>query len=613
MSLRISELDFDQIKTNLKDYLRAQSQFNSYDFDASGLSVLIDLLAYNTHYDAYMANQVINESFLDSAFKRESVVSKAKHLSYTPRSARSATAYVDILVNNPTGLPNNLVLDRYTQFTSNIGGTNFTFVNTDMVSIQPENGIYKFSNVPLKEGKPYNYTYTVVSPGPSEKYAIPNANVDTTSLRVTVQNSNVDSTVNVFTLVDDITNVTSTSNVYYLEEDLSGQYVIYFGDGVLGKKLTAGNIVSIDYLITNSSLANVSSTVNQTFTLAGTIQGNSNVTISVAQNSTGGSAKESIDEIKFNAPRSYIAQSRAVTTNDYLSAIRTNVGNVESVAIWGGEENLPPVYGKVFVSLKPFSGYEISNSTKDYIKNSILKSRNVVSVIPEFVDPEYIWISLEVQARYKPNMTTKSASQLSGLIQTAIQNYFSSDLQKFNQDFVLSRASAAIDAADPSIYGNQINIKVQKRIVPILNATQTYSLNFLTKIHPAEMSSTRFYVLYNGTLVPARIGDKPDSTDILSNYTGTGTLYLYHADTGDVLVNNLGSVDYPSGTMTISNLNVAGYFPDQTDIRIDISVQEFGSDINAIRNNILVLNDSTLNKLVNRDSGIVINMIAETK
>ena len=611
MSVRISELDFDQIKSNLKDFLRSQDEFNSYDFEASGLNVLIELLAYNTHYDAYMANQIHNEAFLDSAIKRESVVSKAKHLSYTPRSARSATAIVDITVNSPAGSPNFLTLDRYTPFYTSIDGRSYSFVNVNAITIQPVSGIYTFTDVELKEGMPYSYSFNVVSPGPAEKYTIPNDNVDTSTIRVTVQNSSTDTTTTVYSLVEDITTVNNTSNVYYLEENISGKYDIYFGDGVLGKQLAAGNIVRIEYLITNTTLANVSSNFNQTFVLSGSIQGNTNVSINVSQNSTGGAAKETIEEIKFNAPRNYIAQSRAVTPDDYSVSIQSNVGNIESVAIWGGEDNDPPIYGKVFVSLKPFSGYEISNSTKDSIKRNILKARNVVSVIPEFVDPDYVWLTLEAQIRYRPSMTTKSSSQIIDLARIAVQNYFATDLQKFNSDFVLSRASAAIDAADPSIYGSQLVVKTQKRIEPLLNALQTFTLNFLTRIHPAEIETTRFYVYHNNVLTPARIIDSPD--EMPPNYDGTGTLRLINADSGDILINNIGSVNYPTGIVTISNLEIAGFYDDQPDIRITASVQEFSSDINVSRNNILVLDNSTLNKLVNRNAGLTINTIAETK
>lgn len=608
--VRITELDFDAIKANLKEYLASKPEFTDYNFEGSGLSQLLDVLAYNTHYDAYLANMLHNEAFLDSAIKRSSVVSKAKHLSYTPRSARSATAIVDILVNSPTGSPNFLTLDRYTQFNTNINGAAYTFVNPESVTISPISGVYTFNALELKEGKPYNLSFTVVNPGPDEKYELANDNIDTTTMFVTVQNSLSNTTKTVFTRVDDITKVNSASNVYYIDENYRGKYEIYFGDGVLGKLLTAGNIVNVNYLITNADGANVSPTLNQIFTLSGTISGNSNVSITVLQNSTGGAQKEEINSIKFNAPRNYIAQSRAVTSEDYLSSIEANIGNVESVAVWGGEDNDPPIYGKVFVSLKPFSGYVISNSTKAAIKNNVLKARNVVSITPEFVDPIYTWINLSVDVRYKYLQTTKSASQISQLVQNTITNFFETNLQKFNADFILSKLSGLIDSSDTSIIGNNIVVKVQKRIEPILNTQQSYNLSFGTKLHPNEINSTRFYVDVNGTLTPARIKDLQAESP--QNYNGVGIMQLYNADTGSIIMNNIGTVDYPTGIIVIENLNVAGFYDSQLDIRITSDVQEKASDINVTRNNILVFDDSTLDKLANRDAGITINVISES-
>lgn len=607
--IRITELDFDQIKNNLKTFLQSKPEFNSYNFEASGLSVLLDVLAYNTHYDAFMANMLHNEAFLDSAKKRSSVVSRAKDLSYVPRSTTAASAYVDVIVNSPTGNPNYLTMDRYTQFNTSINGSNYTFVNTDSITIQPTSGVYRFSNVKLREGKPYSFSYNVGDNSSNIKYEIPNDNVDTSTLRITVQNSSTDSTTTVFTSVDDITKVGSTSNVYYIQENYNGKYEINFGDGILGKKLAVGNIIRIEYLICNATAANVSATLNQTFTLlSGTIGGNTNVTVSVLQNSTGGADRESIDEIKFNAPRSFIAQSRAVSADDYLESIQANVGNVESVAVWGGEDNDPPIYGKVFISLKPYLGYVISNSTKDSIKRNVLRSRNVVSVIPEFVDPEYIWVNLSIDVKYKSNETTKSANQIGDLVRTTVQNYFSTELQKFNKNFTMSKLGTLIDSSDPSINGNIIVIKAQKRIQPTLNSSQTFILNFGVKIHPRELTSTRFYTMVNNELLPARIADKQEG---VTDYTGIGTLYMFNPDTNAIIHDNVGSVDYTNGLVTITSINVAGYFPDQQDIRITTDVQESSRDITVLRNNILILDDSTLNKLVNRDAGITINSIAE--
>ena len=607
--IRITELDFDQIKANLKTYLSARPEFTDYNFEGSGLSQLLDVLAYNTHYDAYLANMIHNEAFLDSAIKRSSVVSKAKHLSYTPRSARSATAVVDIVVNSPAGSPNFLTIDRYTQFSSNINGSVYTFVNPQSVTISPITGVYTFNALELKEGKPFNLSFTVVNAGPDEKYELSNDNIDTSTMVVSVQNSITDTTKTIFTKVDDITKVNSLSNVYYLDENYRGKYEIYFGDGVLGKLLTAGNIVSVDYLITAADGANVSSNLNQTFTLTGTINGNSNVTITVLQNSTGGAQPEEINSIKFNAPRNYIAQSRAVTAEDYLSSIESNVGNVESIAVWGGEENDPPVYGKVFVSLKPYSGYVISNSTKAAIKNNIIKARNVVSITPEFVDPIYTWIKLNVDVRYNYLQTTKSSSQIAQLVQNVITNYFSTNLQKFNADFILSKLTGLIDAADSSIIGNTTIISVQKRITPLLNTSQAYNLDFQTKIHPNKLTSTRFYIDVNGVQTPARI---VDWSGMPPDYEGTGTIQVINADSLAIIINDIGTIDYATGLVNINNLNISGFYDSQLDIRLTASIQEGSSDINVLRNNILVYDDSTLDKLANRDGGITINVIAES-
>lgn len=607
MSLRITELDFEQIKTNLKDFLRSQDEFNSYDFEASGLSVLIELMAYNTHYNAYLANQQHNEAFLDSAVKRESVVSKAKALSYTPRSDTAASAIVDIDVINPAGSPSYLTLDRYTPFTTNINGTAFTFVNTEPATIYQQNNVYRFSNVTLKEGSPYSYSYTSVSPGPSEKFVIPNDSVDTTSLTVTVRKSATDSTSTTYTKVDDITKITGDSTVYYLEENLQGKYEIFFGDGILGKKLDAGNVVTIRYIITSGSFANVSPNFNQSFTLTGSIQGNTNATVSVVQNSTGGSPKESINDIKFNAPRSYVAQNRIVTKDDYSTIIRQNMGSIESVNVWGGEDNIPPIYGKVFISLKPYDGYEVTPTQKEWIRKEILSSRSIVSVIPEFVDPEYLYVNMQMVVKYNPSDTTLSSSQIQDLVRATTVAHFSDELQKFNQGFVGSRLTAKINAADPSIFGSSVTVKVQKRIEPSLNVVQSYSLNFNTKIHPGDLQSTRFYYANVNTLIQARILDMPDQMP--PDYNGTGSLYLYDADTGS-MIKKIGSVNYATGEVTIYDLVVAGYLENQNDIRITIEQQETYGDVDVSNNQILVIDDSTANQAINRLAGITINTVA---
>ena len=359
-NLRITELDFDTIKANLKDFLKNYTDedgtpyFTDFDFEGSGLSILLDVLSYNTHYNAYLASMVINDMFLDSAVKRASAVSIAKHLGYTPISAKGARATISFPV---TGLQNNptfLVLDRYTPFTTTIDGTNSTFVNLEAKTIQPENGIYTFNDVEIVEGIPLQYVFSVESPGPAEKYIIPNENIDTSTIQVVVQNSVSDTSQEIYTLTEDTIGIDGTSKVFFIEENSSGLFQIYFGDGILGKKLLRNNLVIISYLITNGTIGNVSGSLSQQFTCGAVIGGGTvSGTITANINSRGGLEKEDITSIKFRAPKFSSSSNRAVTSEDYKAIIERNYPLVQSVSVWGGEENTPPLYGKVVISLNP--------------------------------------------------------------------------------------------------------------------------------------------------------------------------------------------------------------------------------------------------------------------
>ena len=286
-NLRIAELDFDQIKTNLKTYLKAQTEFTDYDFEGSGLSTLLDVLAYNTHYNAYLANMVVNEMFLDSAVKRSSAVSIAKHLGYTPVSARGAVANLDIVVTNPSNLPASLTMDRYTPFTSTVDGVSYTFLTTEAKTASRVGSTYTFAGVDVTEGTLLSYSYVVSDTTPAAKYEIPSDAVDTTTIKVSIQTSSSDTTISTYTLSTDITGIGSTSTIYFLEQNPQGKYQIYFGDGIIGKSLAAGNIITIQYMVATGAAVNVSSTVSQSFTAGTTIGGSSSIAITVNSNSTG--------------------------------------------------------------------------------------------------------------------------------------------------------------------------------------------------------------------------------------------------------------------------------------------------------------------------------------
>jgi len=350
---RLAELDFDDIKVNLKQFLTNYRDkdnnliFKDYDFEASSLSILIDLLSYNTHYNAYLANMVANEMFLDSVVKRESAVSIAKHLGYRPLSYRSAKAKVSFTINNPVDTPPILTLPKFSPFTTTINNTQYTFSNLDSITIKPTNGVYTFTDVEIVEGEALSYVYRVDVSGPEEKYTIPNKNIDTTTIRVTVQNSYTDLTTQSYTLTDNLEALSSESKVFFLEENPSGFYEIFFGDNVLGKRLVSGNLVKIEYLISNGSACNVSGEIEQRFSLGALVGGvNLGSTIIAATNSTGGAEPDTLEDIKFKAPRFLSSFNRAVTAKDYKAIIESNYPLVESVSVWGGEENIPPKYGK---------------------------------------------------------------------------------------------------------------------------------------------------------------------------------------------------------------------------------------------------------------------------
>jgi hypothetical protein len=607
---RLSELDFDEIKINLKEFLTNYRDknnnliFKDYDFEASSLSILLDILSYNTYYNAYLGNMIANEMFLDSAIKRESAVSIAKHLGYTPLSYRSARAKVSFTADTPFGNPTTLTLPKFSAFTTTIDSTVYTFSNLESVTIRPTNENYTFADVTIVEGEPLSYTYRVDVSGPGEKYVIPNLNIDTSTLRVTVQNSYSDITQTVYTQAGSLDGLTGDSLVYFLEENPTGNYEIFFGDGILGRKLSSGNLVKVEYLISNGSLCNVSNEIEQTFTLSTVVtEVKVSSPILATENSTGGDEPDTLDEIKFKAPRFLSSFNRAVTANDYKSIIEANYPLVESVSVWGGEENDPPIYGKVIISLKPYSGYSINQELKNKIKNEILAERKLMSVVPEFVDPNYLYITLDVKVKFDAKNSRYTISDIENLTRNTIQEYFKFELQKFNKPFIYSKLSKFIDALDTSIIGNVSTFKIQKRISPDVNVNSSYTgnsvLKFANKLVSGTIQSTGFYYKVNTDIFPVYMRDE------LTSKT-EGVIHLYDLLNNRILISNFGTVNYATGTLSIPLINPAGYFENATDIRISSRIEEL--DILSSRDLILVIDDSTSDVLIKRAPGLLINV-----
>ena len=610
---RLAELDFDPIKTNLKQFLTNYRDkdnnliFKDYDFEASSLNILLDILAYNTHYNAYLANMVANEMFMDSAVKRQSAVSIAKHLGYTPLSYRSSRAKVSFTVTDPIDLPTSLTLPKYSPFVTNINGNEYTFVNLDAVTIYPQDGIYLFDNLEIVEGQPLVYSYRVDLSGPSEKYTIPNFNIDTTTLRVTVQKSFTDPTIESYTLAENLAVTLPTSKVYFLEENPSGFYEIFFGDNVLGKKLEPGNIVKVEYLVSSGTDSNVSGNIDQTFSLGIQIGGVTvDTSILATQNSTGGDVADTLDEIKFKAPRFLSSYNRAVTADDYKAIIEANYPLVDSIAVWGGEDNDPPKYGKVIISLKPYDGYTISEAVKTNIKDNILANKKVISIIPEFVDPNYLYINIDTSVKAQTKNSRFTIPQIEIFVRGAIERYFTQELQKFNKTFVFSKLSKIIDAVDGSVIGNSTSIKVNKRIIPIIGASNGYTgdtvIKFANQLVPGTIESSTFYYIVNNVLYTTYL------KDVLTAET-TGTINLIDFLTGITLVSDIGSVDYITGQISFASLDIAGYIENANDIRIYSSIA--GLDIKTTKDIILVLDDGKADTTTKRSSGLTTTMIAE--
>jgi hypothetical protein len=476
-SLRVTELDFDTIKQNLKNYLKQQSEFTDYDFEGSGLSILVDILAYNTHYQAYYLNMVANESFLDTALLRDSVVSHAKTLGYIPNSRKASKAVINFTVVTDNTDVEQLTVPAGFSFLSNqIDGKSYNFVVLEDQTVTKSDTNFYFENLEIYEGQLTTFRYVYDSTNnPKQFFTINDESVDISTLKVSVSPSVGNTQVSVYELTSDVYEIDGNSEVYFIQEGRNGLFQVYFGDGVLGKKLTNGNVVTIQYLITNGTDANKANF----FTATKTLESYDNFIVDTVSISEGGVERETVDNIKYLAPLQYVSQNRLVSYRDYEVFIRKSYPNIDSVSVWGGEDEVPPIFGKVFVSLKPKDNFFISESEKDRILNSIIDPRAIVTVNTEFRNPEYLFLNLTTTAQYDPKKTTLTKETLKNTIRNAILLYKNQNLDIFNVKFALSRLQDAIDSVDTnSIIGSDTLIRVQKRVVPVINKVSNYVINF---------------------------------------------------------------------------------------------------------------------------------------
>ena len=597
--LRVTELDFDNIKENLKTFLKAQTEFKDYDFEGSGMNILLDTLAYNTHYLGFNANMLANEMFLDSASLRSSVVSHAKSLGYEVSSSRAPVATINVSLSTDA---NTKTMSAGTAFTTSIDGVDYQFVTIADVTSSNTGSAVPFDSVKIYEGTYVTSSYTADSSEVDQRFLLNDARADTSTLTVKVQNSSSDTTTTTYTKATDITQLSSSSTVYYLQETDSGLFEVYFGDGVVSKGLSDGNIVTLQYVVTNRTLANGASS----FSSPSSIDGVTGITVTTVANATGGSNPETVESIKLNAPLDYASQGRAVTIDDYKTYTKKLFPNTQAVSVWGGEDgsydtstgvSSNPEYGKVFISIKSTTGENLTTVQKSNLVTAFAPYK-VASVTPVIVDPETIFLILNVSFQYDSTATTSTKDELASLIATTISNYNSSDLQEFNSSFRHSKLLRLIDDTDTAILNNTTTVTMGKFFTPV-NASSSYNINFNNAFfnphsgHNAEaggvIASTGFQL------------DNDTATEYFFDDDGSGNLRIYSLSSGvrTYLNSAAGTIDYTNGTISTTSLFISAVsnVDGESSTQIRVTAIPKSNDVVPVRNQILEID------LVNTTTG----------
>ena len=580
---QIANLDFADIKTALKDYMRAQSDFTDYDFEGSAITTFLDVLAYNTYYTAFNTNMVVNEMFIDSATLRDNVVSLAKQIGYRPRSATAPKAIVDFVVNYQGGgtPPDTLVLKQGTGFVTNYDDTLYQYVVIEDQEAPLVNNTATYEGIDIYQGTLLTQSYTINTALKNQRFIINNSGTDVSSIRVKVYKQQGDTSFLTFSSAENILNLDGTSEVYFVEEIEDENYEIFFGDGVFGKKLDNGTYVEITYLTTSAGATNGAKTFNFSGLINDKINPSNsfpyNTSVTLVNASTGGASVESVSSIKKQAPKSFATQDRAVTADDYVSIIKKVYASISDIITFGGEEDNPPEFGKVKIAIKPDNASTISSYTKNEIVKA-LKNYSVASVTPVIVDPSILYIELNSTISFKTSKTTLSKAEIQSKVIKAVEDYISSaETEKFNGKFRHSRFASVIDGADGSINSNITNVTLRKDFYPILNSTYYYELCFVNEFKDScdasVMKSTGFVV-----------SEYPSFTVYLEDDTfGKIDLYRLNSLTGEkvYLKKGVGDINYTHGEIKLYDLTIIkGSF---TDNKIEIRVEPASRDVDAVR------------------------------
>ena len=575
--IEITDLDFDAVKSNFKTFLSQQNGFTDYNFEGSGMSVLMDLLAYNTHYQAFHANMLANEMFLDTTLLRASAVSHAKALGYLPTSMKASNALVTVTVKGVPITQTSLTMTAGSVFTTSVNDTSYQFVTIADHTATSDTGTFQFDDIPIYEGTRVNYTYTVDSANLEQQFLIPSSSVDTGTLVVRVQTSASDTTTETYKLNTDFTTLDANSKVYFLQEVEEGRFEVYFGDGVFGYKPIDGNIIILDYVVTNGALADGASA----FTAASTVGGYSNVTALATASASGGGFAETVDSIKFNAPLKYASQGRAVTPDDYKSILPSVYTNIKSVSVWGGEDNDPAIYGRVYISIRPKTGTTLTSTTKNQIITS-LKKYNVASITPVIVDPEILQLVLTTTVKYNSTLTTKTSSDIKALAETTISTFNTNNLEKFDSVFRHSNLLLDLDASDVSILSSTVAVKLKRNVSVTLNASTKYTINFNNAAYHPTNNHSQTVVESGGFFLAGNTNVQYIDDDGAGNIR---TFYLLGGTTKTVTNAQAGTINYNTGQIVLTSFNISSV--QAASGNLEVTLKPDSNDVIPVRNQVI--------------------------
>jgi len=577
-SLSVANIDFSDIKSNLKGYLRSQEVFKDFDFEGSNLNVMLDVLSYNTYMQNFYLNMVAAEGFIDSAQLRDSVVSHAKTLNYLPGSYTSSKAVIDIDIS-PTGTPPNITLPKHSRFSTQVESNTYTFTTNERITISSDaGGLYTASNVEIFEGDIVTEYFTVATSNTDQKFILSNKEIDVDSLSVRILTSSNDTTNAEYVQSISSIGLDGSSNVYFVVPSTGQRYELQFGDNVIGRTPINGNVIEAIY----RKSAGIEPNGANTFTLVDEDAALSNNTISLVSSAKGGSEGESIDQIKVNAPRSISIQDRTVTVSDYKTLLLQNFNDIETINVYGGEETTPPEFGKVIVSVDLKNADGIPDSRKKDIED-FLRLRSPLSTVPKVVDPEFLFVDITTNIRYNPNITAKSDLDIKSDVITTITNFASNNINKFNSSLRKSKLTREIDDADAAILNNETTIELEKIIVPTLDSANSFVLNFNNPIVQEIPQADSTYV--DGS---SPVKSTPFTYKTITNCSlrdnGVGVIQIVKQASGEIQIvePKIGTVDYALGVVNITGLTVSSYSGAGITVTANPDTQTIRSDKNII-------------------------------